>query len=117
MMCEVDPKAGETFLKMFKPADFGGPKRVADEFDDAERHAEKRDKLLDNPPPRLRAVLTRKGWWQFTGTLSAEDVATLVAIQERCLGPAPFALGEPAPAVSPPASKPPPASPPKPKAT
>lgn len=108
-MARLDPKAAEAFLKFFKPGDFGGPKRVADEFDDPERHADRRDKLLDNPPPRLRAVLSAKGWWQFRGTLSPEDTAALLAIQERCLGPVPALTapsGEPAPSPPPPRKPP-----------
>lgn len=103
-MAHLDTKAGEAYLRFFKPGDFGGPKRVADEFDDPERHAQRQDKLLDNPPPRLRALLSAKGWWQFPGVLSPEDIVTLKAIQERGRGtvPALAAPVEPAPAKPPP---------------
>jgi len=78
-----DGKAGEAFLKLFKPGDFGGPRREPDEFDGIERNAQKQDKLLQSPPPRLRAKMALHGWWQFPVDLSGDDRAALVAMQRK----------------------------------
>jgi hypothetical protein len=80
-MSAEDSKAGEAFLKLYKPGDFGGPRREPDEFDNVERNAQKQDKLLSSPPARLRAKMANHGWWQFSVSLSPEDRATLRAMQ------------------------------------
>ena len=79
----MDPAAATSFLKLFKPADFGGPKRQTDEWDSSERAAEKRKKLLASPPPRMLSELAAHGWWQFPWQLEPEDLAALEAIQSK----------------------------------
>ncbi len=86
-MSAEDGKAGEAFLKLYKPGDFGGPRREPDEFDALERNAGKQDLLLAHPPPRLRAKMGAHGWWQFRVDLSAEDRAVLLAIQRKGAAP------------------------------
>lgn len=82
-MSFTDAKAGESFLKLFKPGDFGGPRREPDEFDGIERNQQKQDKLLASPPPRLRAKMTLHGWWQFPPELTVEDRAALMTMQRK----------------------------------
>ncbi len=93
-----DSKAGEAFLKLYKPGDFGGPRREPDEFDALERNAGKQDLLLAHPPPRLRAKMSAHGWWQFPLDLSPEERATLLGIQRKRSAPA---LPEKAPEKAP----------------
>jgi hypothetical protein len=95
-----DGKAGEAFLKLFKPGDFGGPRREPDEFDSIERNAQKQDKLLESPPPRLRAKMTAHGWWQFR-ELSPEDRETLRDIQGKHQPQAAALLTAPSPEKAP----------------
>jgi hypothetical protein len=83
LMAEADPKAAEAFLKMFKPGDFGGVKPEPDEFDGAERNAQKRAHILDAPSPRLLAEFGAKGFWKFPAEIDDEDRATLIAIQNK----------------------------------
>lgn len=82
-LAAVDCKAGESFLKLFKPGDFGGPRKEPDEFDGIERNQQRQDKLLASPPPRLRAKMAMHGWWQFPVEMTGEDRAALVAMQRR----------------------------------
>jgi hypothetical protein len=82
-MALEDSRAAEAYLKMFKPGHFGGVKPAPNEFASAERAARKRINLLDNPPPRMLAEMTAKGWLKFSLDLSDEDRATLSAIQDK----------------------------------
>jgi hypothetical protein len=82
-MAQDDTQAAVAYLKYFKPGHFGGVKPAPNEFANAERAARKRINLLDNPPPRMLAEMTSKGWWKFSLELSAEDRATLSAIQDK----------------------------------
>lgn len=78
-----DAKAGETFLKFFKPGDFGGPASTPDEFEGLERHADRRRQLWTNPPPRMLREARDAGWWQFPLELDAGDRDALLALQEK----------------------------------
>lgn len=80
---DKDARAGDYFLKAFKPGDFGGPKAEPDEFDRLERQVSRRQSLLAKPPPRMLAELAAHGWWQFPVDVSAEDRAVLEALQAK----------------------------------
>lgn len=82
-MRSVSAAAGEAFLKLFKPGDFGGPRPEPDEFDDIERQTGRRRRLWDKPPPKMLREAREAGWWQFSRELSAEDRALLEAIQAK----------------------------------
>jgi hypothetical protein len=100
MLASEDGKAGEAFLRLYKPGDFGGPRPEPDEFDALERHAERRKNLWEKPPPKMLREAREHGWWQFSTRLSDEDRATLEAVQAKYLmGPA---LDLPAAPSSPP---------------
>lgn len=79
-----NPLAAETFLKLMHPADFGGKSRSEpDEFQSAERNRVRRARLLDDPPPRMRAELTTHRWVQLPQTMADADKAAIMAILER----------------------------------
>lgn len=78
-----DGKAARSYLELFKPGDFGGPARVADEFESLERHKDRRHALLTSPPPRMLAEFRTHGWWQFPGALEQGDRETLEALSQK----------------------------------
>jgi hypothetical protein len=81
-------EAGEAFLRLMHPADFGGKIRTEpDEFQGAERHRQRRENLLDNPPPRMRAELRKHRWVQLPEKLSAKERAVIDAIIAKHLAP------------------------------
>lgn len=82
-MASEDPKAAESFLKLFKPGDFGGVKPDPDSFDDPQRKATRQDMLLDNPPPAMRAKLTAHRYLRLPEGMSAEDRALIDALIDK----------------------------------
>lgn len=81
--------AAETYLRLMHPADFGGKVRTEpDEWAGAERHKQRRDHLLENPPPRMRAELQRHRWLQLPERLSKKEREVIDRIIARHLAPA-----------------------------
>jgi hypothetical protein len=87
-IASVNPAAGEAYLKLMYPEDFGGHVRTApDEFSDSERAARNRDKLLDAPPPRMLAELRKHRWLQMPAGMTKGDLEAIHSILAKYTTP------------------------------
>ncbi len=81
MLADANHQAAAEYLRLMHPADFGGAVRTGvDEFSDPERNRRNQSRLLENPPPRMAAMLRQHRWIRMPQNVSAEDRATVDSI-------------------------------------